>query len=270
MINEKNMLFTVSQFAKLHNINKRTLHYYDEIGLFTPAIKKENGYRYYTYLQSPRLEMLLTLRELDMSIEEIQHHFSNPSAESLRGLIHSKTLEIDGTIKQLKAIRGLLAEKEEQLQILNGKTLSVIDQVDCKAEYLLLSHPIDGAFEEYDVAGLIEQTKKLRKRRMFNYSYGTMISVEQARADDFSNECFFTKVEKQLPHETLFVKPAGRYLRGFALGEWEKMSQTYQRMFAFAQTEGLILSGYAYEEGINEMAISSIAEYITQITMKCD
>ncbi|MEG2989678.1 MAG: MerR family DNA-binding transcriptional regulator, partial [Oscillospiraceae bacterium] len=54
------MRFTTGQFAKLHHINKRTLHYYDAIGLFSPACIGENGYRYYTYLQSTALEMLLT------------------------------------------------------------------------------------------------------------------------------------------------------------------------------------------------------------------
>ena len=38
---------TTAQFAKLHEVNKRTLHYYDEIGLFHPLTKAENGYRYY-------------------------------------------------------------------------------------------------------------------------------------------------------------------------------------------------------------------------------
>ena len=38
-------LLTVNEFAKLHNVNKRTLHYYDEINLFKPAIIKENNYR---------------------------------------------------------------------------------------------------------------------------------------------------------------------------------------------------------------------------------
>ena len=32
---------TTAQFAKLHEVNKRTLHYYDEIGLFRPLTKAE-------------------------------------------------------------------------------------------------------------------------------------------------------------------------------------------------------------------------------------
>ena len=63
---------TVGQMARLHDINKRTLHYYDEIGLFSPKLKGENGYRYYTMDQMADLELILAFRELGMSIEETQ------------------------------------------------------------------------------------------------------------------------------------------------------------------------------------------------------
>lgn len=48
----KKYLYTTGQFAKLNGVNKRTLHYYDEIGLFSPEFKGENGYRYYTCFQT--------------------------------------------------------------------------------------------------------------------------------------------------------------------------------------------------------------------------
>ena len=40
MINETNALFTIGQFAELHEINKKTLMWYDEIGLLKPACIK--------------------------------------------------------------------------------------------------------------------------------------------------------------------------------------------------------------------------------------
>lgn len=41
-------------FAKLAGVNKKTLHYYDEIGLFRPAYVNEKGYRFYSPLQLDR------------------------------------------------------------------------------------------------------------------------------------------------------------------------------------------------------------------------
>ena len=51
-MNKENLYLTIAQFAKLHNVNKRTLHYYAKIGLFSPNYKGENNYRYYSNLQS--------------------------------------------------------------------------------------------------------------------------------------------------------------------------------------------------------------------------
>ena len=72
MFYDTHKLFTIGQFAKLHEINKKTLMWYDEIGILKPAVVKENGYRYYSFHQSSLLETILMLRELNVSIPEIQ------------------------------------------------------------------------------------------------------------------------------------------------------------------------------------------------------
>ena len=38
MLKEKAALFTIGQFAALHEINKKTLMWYDEIGLLKPCL----------------------------------------------------------------------------------------------------------------------------------------------------------------------------------------------------------------------------------------
>lgn len=61
-------VFTIGQFAAMHGINKKTLMWYDEIGLLKPAFVRANGYRCYTYKQSGMLETILMLRALHMPI----------------------------------------------------------------------------------------------------------------------------------------------------------------------------------------------------------
>lgn len=83
MTAEKGRLFSIGQFAALHGVNKKTLMWYDEIGLFCPAVVKENGYRYYTYFQSATLEAILLLRELDVPVVRIRSFLDDRSAQSL-------------------------------------------------------------------------------------------------------------------------------------------------------------------------------------------
>ena len=88
---------TTAQFAKLHGVNKRTLHYYDDIGLFSPRAKGENGYRFYDAAQSLDFEYIRMLKELNMSIDEIAAYCKAPTP--------ARFLEIDRPADQKAAAR---------------------------------------------------------------------------------------------------------------------------------------------------------------------
>ncbi len=75
MFFKTNKLFSIGTLAKMHGINKKTLMWYDEVGLLKPALVKANGYRYYTCAQSFMLENILMLRELEVSIPKIKEGF---------------------------------------------------------------------------------------------------------------------------------------------------------------------------------------------------
>ena len=99
---KKRKLLTIGQFAALHGINKKTLMWYDEIGLFSPVlVHPENGYRYYSYYQSSILETILLLRELNVPIEEIQAFMTDRSAHSLQQLLQEQIENLDREMAHL-------------------------------------------------------------------------------------------------------------------------------------------------------------------------
>ena len=102
---------TTAQFAKLHEVNKRTLHYYDSIGLFSPRAKGENAYRYYDAAQSMDFEYIRMLKELNMSIEEIQAYAERPNTEDFVRIADQKLSEIETQIRKLKHTERILRTK---------------------------------------------------------------------------------------------------------------------------------------------------------------
>lgn len=128
---EKNRkLLTIGQFAALHGINKKTLMWYDEIGLFHPSfIHPENGYRYYSYYQSAILETILLLRELDVPIDEIQTFMKNRSAASMDRLLQKKIEYLDRNMAHLKAVRKTLFYHRQNMETLLTMDLSEISIV---------------------------------------------------------------------------------------------------------------------------------------------
>lgn len=266
----KDQYFTAGEFAKLHHVNKRTLHYYDEIGLFQPNRKGENEYRYYSYQQSPEFEMILAFRELGMSIEEIKAYYAERTPENFRRILQDKQHSIQEQIRHLRKIRQMLKVKEAQLNLCEQADFDTIAMIDCETEYLLLSDPMNGDFGSDDFKILFEQMVAAPAGQLLNSRYGSMIDTAQLLQGNFDAYAyFFTQIANPVNKKGLFRKPKGSYLRTFCKGDWSQIPATYERLLAYAEEHRLTLTGYAYEEGINEMVISSIDEYVAQITVRC-
>ena len=136
---KSNIQLTTAQFAKLHEVNKRTLHYYDDIGLFSPNTKGENGYRYYDLSQSVDFEYIRMLKELNMSIEEIEAYYKNPNADSFLKIADSKIKEIDAKIQKMKAIKRILNAKIENLIFCENLGEQMIKVEEHPSETLLIT-----------------------------------------------------------------------------------------------------------------------------------
>ncbi len=263
----KDKYLTIGQFAAMHGINKKTLMWYDEIGLLKPAaIHPENGYRLYTYYQSPILETILLLRELDVSIEEIRLFMQNRSAASLKDLLDEKIADLCRSITHLQAVRETLYTHRQNMITLLTMDLSEIAIVE-KKERCLVTVDIhkDTSFEQ-EVELITAETLKYQLGRLHQASYGSMISIASLQKGDFDDYSkLFIELPFLAPKDGLHIQPAGKYLRAFHKGGWDKIPLRYQTVFDYAAQQGLTLTGYSYEMGINETVIDRIEDYIVQI-----
>ena len=87
------MKMRIKEFAKLTGVSVRTLHYYDEIELLTPAfVDKSTGYRYYDEQSILRMQEILFYRELDFSLKSIGEILSSPNYDARKSLEEQKIL----------------------------------------------------------------------------------------------------------------------------------------------------------------------------------
>ena len=61
-------MLKVNEVAKLAGVTVRALHYYDEIGLLSPAEITDSGYRLYDDTALEKLQQILFFRELDFRL----------------------------------------------------------------------------------------------------------------------------------------------------------------------------------------------------------
>ena len=257
---------TTAQFAKLHEVNKRTLHYYDEIGLFRPLTKAENGYRYYDISQSIDFEYIRMLKELNMSIEEIETYRKNPTPTNFLKIVNEKEKEIDKQIQKLKDIKTVMQRKKAKIAFCETLQEREIRIEECKSERLFV-YPYD--FSKDDISEIFSHLKDIWGIEQIRMGMGSFISLDNVYKMNFDKyEGIYTIAlnKKSIPNN--LIKPKGKYLCGYQKGTWDKLLALYQQMLDYANKNNLQLTGYAYEVGLNDFVISDEADYITKIMIK--
>ena len=100
----------IKEFAGFTGVSVRTLHYYDEIGLLTPAfVDKSTGYRFYDENSLLRMQEILFYRELDFSLKSIGEILSSPNYDKTKALKEQKhllTLKKERLARLISAIDG--------------------------------------------------------------------------------------------------------------------------------------------------------------------
>ena len=62
-------MIKIGDFSRICQLSVKTLRYYDEVGLLKPVeVDRFTGYRYYSADQLPRLNRILALKDLGLSL----------------------------------------------------------------------------------------------------------------------------------------------------------------------------------------------------------
>lgn len=83
---------TTSQVAELTGISKRTLQYYDEIGILKPSSLTQSGYRLYNDDAMQKLQQILFFKELGFSLKEIRVLILKPDFDRIAAFKKQKEL----------------------------------------------------------------------------------------------------------------------------------------------------------------------------------
>lgn len=95
----------IGEFSKICRVPVSALRYYGDLGLLPPAATDpDSGYRYYSAAQLPRLNRILALKDLGLSLDEIGATLDDelPAGE-LRGMLRLKRAEIGQLVTEEQA-----------------------------------------------------------------------------------------------------------------------------------------------------------------------
>lgn len=118
------VLLKIGDFARLAGTNLRTLRYYEELGLMSPAARSDGGFRYYRHCDLNRLNMIRSLQELGLHLDRIRELLDTRKRAPDRGAFHrgvQQALDVQDEllvqrIDEIHKQRAKLAEARAKLR----------------------------------------------------------------------------------------------------------------------------------------------------------
>ncbi|MEV5408637.1 MerR family transcriptional regulator [Thermopolyspora sp. NPDC052614] len=141
-------MFSIGDFARLGRVSVRMLRHYDTLGLLRPArVDPYTGYRYYDAGQLARLNRLIALKNLGLSLEQVGRVLEEKvGTEELYGMLRLRRAELEA---QVAADMARLAEVEARLRMIETEGVMSIDVVVKSVPAVRLAE-VSGLAESYE------------------------------------------------------------------------------------------------------------------------
>lgn len=111
-----NNLVKIREMTAKYDLSARTLRYYEDMGLIKSIRSDDYAYRLYDEANVKRLEQILILRKLNISIKDIQRIFNTSGSEIVLEVLGKKVDDIDEEISVLHELKEIVLEFIRQIE----------------------------------------------------------------------------------------------------------------------------------------------------------
>lgn len=172
----KKPLLAVKDIVQITGITARTLHYYDRIHLFKPSHLTENGYRLYDRSSLEKLQTILFLKEMDLSLKEIAD-ILKLTKEEQKQLLKKQRQVLLSRKQRLETIMDALEEYVWGNDVSNLHIFNSSSVLPLKEQYANEARFIYGETEAYKVFN--ENLEKLSLDEKEKWFYEFEQSMEE-------------------------------------------------------------------------------------------
>lgn len=263
-------LFKTGEFAKLCNTTKDTLFHYDDIGLLKPVQVAGNGYRYYSANQIYIFDLIATLKEVGLGLNEIKAYMQIRDTENFLIMLKDKDAMLKKEQEQLRRRRKLLANTikiTEASYVVEENKIEIIERDD---EYFIISNPVHGTNEKVLAEVLGEHLQYCVKYNYYDdFATGEIIAQKNISNNSFATSFFFSRIDKIVKSKYFRVKPAGKYAVKYIRGSYADLPAEYKLFCQELRSLNLIIDGDIYQEDItNYFSERDVEDYLMKLEVR--
>ncbi|OMF93495.1 MerR family transcriptional regulator [Paenibacillus sp. FSL R7-0337] len=266
MAKPKNDLMSISAFSKLSRVPRKTLIFYDQIGLFKPVFVADNGYRYYIRTQLDTIGVIYLFKELGMSLEDIREYLEHRSPSSTLELLRKQEEIVKLQIAKLTQARQMILQRADNIDHSLNVDTSRISVIHQARKPILRSRRVHDSRRELNEELWDDYQERLHlEHAPAGYPGGAIICKEDLlrRDGDMISYmfCFITTEH----HEQEYM-PEGYYLVSYTRADYEDSEKIYPQIFDYMDKNHYVIKGDAYEEFLlDEIVMKHPEDYLVRV-----
>ena len=258
-------LMSIKQFSEMSGIEQSTLRYWDDIGLFRPAHRnQDNSYRYYSPEQITLVNFIKVLSNLSVPLKVIASVSENRTPETMLRLMEQQEAVLDTELSRLHEAYSTIHTLRDTIQQgMNATDLDTISIQTLEAMPIAMGPPNHYGAPPQFYPAFMNYCKYAKENRinLNNPIGGFFPTLERYTEEPSLPMCFFTVDPNGRDR-----RPAGKYLVGYEQGYYGKLSDTPQRLEAFARENRIELNGPIYVlRLLDEISVKEPSACLAQI-----
>ena len=264
----KNDLLSIKYFSDLTGIKQSTLRYYDDLGLFSPTFRGENGYRYYSPQQICTINSINLLHQLDMPIRQITHIQSERSPELMFEVLDEKESALEAEFIKIERAYNVVRTLKKLIQQGLAADEDVIETKYLDEMPLVIGPTNDFGGSEYFYDAFIDFCSEAKQYR---------IDLRLPVGGLFEDFKYFSAYSNRPTHfisidpKGLDKRPAGKYLSAYQRGHYGDTGNLVERIQEFINNNDLVTIGPVYNIFLfDELSIDDPDNYLVNATVRVE
>ena len=254
----RNSLIPIGKMATANKVTIATLRLYDQMGLLKPAfIDPDSGYRYYTIQQTSRLDFIRYMRELGLSLADIQSILEKEDVTLIEEKLIEKNNQIHQQLRELKAMHEAVDRTIQSIERYRKSPASGMISLEFIDQRYILYAPCAVNFYETGIVAYEKIIRDLRTDLMekglpqiLSYNLGTSILLSDFEAGRFIPDQVFIFGDRHLQDygDAIRVLDSGMYACIY-LDSFDEEISAALKLKEFCRDQGYALTGdYICEE----------------------
>lgn len=238
-------MITIGEFASLCKTSKKTIRYYEQIGLILPAyVNEHNGYRFYEESQIEVFLIISRLKWYGFSLQDIKQMLLNQKEPNLE-LIYNQILHLQ---QEMNEKASILRELESY-------------STNYERTGLLMPNPKFAIQEEQRKAIPIFEVRDTISMDHFGDLYGKLFSGNVAPRGPVGSIYYDELFDRDHADCGVFfvckeddannMLPAGKYVSLMHQGPYHQLSETYNALVQYIKNHGFQIAGAPFELYLN-------------------